>query len=219
MRFIDDGAPSGTDETADGSWSTDVPASRDGALLTGTSFLDLKNQEPLLCSARDLGKDAPSGEYSLSLGGGVTGQLGFYLIGFGPYASGGASVGVTSRGMAFAQFQGVLGGGIGSFAGYGVQGGGSHSAVPLKTGWQSSTGVQFEFNFGAGTSYSLTIQVSDDNLGGQSNIPFFKLRPIFGQGIGVGASISVYSSKTFAFPIPQPEVSTISSHPLLLYTP
>jgi hypothetical protein len=140
VRFIDAGAPIGADDTTDDDPQSDSFSSRNQAALSWTSSLDLRHNMPLLCSLRDLRNDAHSGEVLFGVGGGITGELGWYLIGLGPYASAGGGVGVTSRGMAFLQFQGALGGGVGSFVGYGVQAGASYSKVPLKTGWQSSGG-------------------------------------------------------------------------------
>ena len=117
----------------------------------------------------------------------------------GPFIGGGVSVGFTSSGQVFIQFQGELAAGSGIYAGVGLQGGISHSDCPMSAGINVSQSVQVDANFGAGVSAGASGNVDPSGTSGGLSVGGGRIGVGFGAAFDVGGvqSVTIASPSLF----------------------
>jgi RHS repeat-associated protein len=136
-----------------------------------------------------------SGQVSIGIAGTIGGSP--ILISPGPFVGGGVSVGFTTGGQLFVQFQGAGMVGVGAFGGVGVQGSYSSSASPIAVGYStSSTALHGELNAGWEAAVGLSGDLASDGRGLSSSLPMVDIGAGYGVMVGVGAS----TTTTFASP-------------------
>jgi RHS repeat-associated protein len=143
------------------------------------------------------GCSGPETQFTVGIGG---------LAGFSPsptivfpswFLAGSTSIGFTSNGALLLQFQGTASGGIGAYAGVGVQGGMSRSTGPSSPGWTDSLSAQADINVGWGPSIGGSLQVNGEGKGIQTGLPGAGR---LGIGIGAQASLGVTQTTTYTTP-------------------
>ena len=145
----------------------------------------------LICSG-------PETQYSLGIGGLVGGGLPPAFIFPSFFVAGSSSVGFTSNGALFVQFQGTGAVGVGIFAGVGIQAGRSTSNSPTEAGITSSQSLQVDVNAGFGGSVGGSYQFNTEGSGIQGSVPGRLGR--LGFGVGAQASLGVTQTATIATP-------------------
>jgi hypothetical protein len=103
------------------------------------------------------------------------------------------SVGATSNGQVFIQFQAVAMTGLGLFAGAGVAAGPGWGNQPLPNGWSTSTTWHSEVNGGWGAAVGASLDVGQGSVSGA-----FSPDPRIGAGYGVMVGTGVATTTTFA---------------------
>jgi RHS repeat-associated protein len=114
----------------------------------------------------------------------------------GPFVGGGASLGFTSTGRFFIQFQASGMVGPGFYAGVGLQGGVGYTKCTLRTGVNTGKSIHAEGNLGFGDSVGGAIDV--DTTGASLTGPPPRLRA--GVGFGIMAAAGMSTTTTIATP-------------------
>ena len=167
----------------------------------GANPISFGDPSGLMGGGGNNGKNAPVSsckEEQFSLGINLT--IGGAPVGFGPFLGGGTTIGVTSNGNFFVNFQASASVGVGMIAAVGASGGFSQSATPTASGMTMATLAQADAAIGVGDMYGVTVQHDMvDEAGGIStgNLPQISH---YGVGLGIQLSAGVASSVTLATP-------------------
>ena len=145
----------------------------------------------LICSG-------PETQYSLGIGGLIGGAPPPAWIFPSGFVAGSTSVGFTSNGALFIQFQGTGAIGAGFFLGVGVQAERSTSNSPTAAGITSNESVQIDANAGYGGSVGGSVKVNTDGSAVQGSVPGRLGR--LGFGFGAQASLGITLTSTIATP-------------------
>jgi RHS repeat-associated protein len=139
--------------------------------------------------------DASGLDWAASIG--ISGTIGGNIFPFapGPFISGGTSIGVTSGGQLFIQFQAAGMVGLGIFGGVGIQGGVSHSSCPTAAGISTENALHAEANNGFGGFGGGAV-----DIGRNSQSISLPVEIKGGVGVGIMAGAGVSTTTTIATP-------------------
>ncbi len=147
-------------------------------------------------------------QFSFGMGGSAGAGADF---GFG--IAGSSSIGFTSSGQLFMQFQGAGMSVNGAYAGVGLQGGVSYSATPTPSGVSTTWAFHGEGDAGDALSLGLSTDINNDSISGGFPIPGTAR---FGVGEGAMAGVGASTTTTIATPpiaIPVPGVDRDAETP------
>ena len=158
---------------------------------------------------------------------GIAGTIGGGpIVGF--FLGGGTSLGVTSSGQIFIQFQAASMLGVGDYAGVDFQGGVSHSDTPTPAGISTQTAYHGEANGAVGLGGGVSGDANSESLGAGSPTPHTKALK---GGVGYGGMIGGGKSTTTTIATPPlgfprenrsdetPPVTNINAPPNAPYIP
>jgi hypothetical protein len=141
-------------------------------------------------------KDCSEKQYTV----GVNLSVGGSPVGFGLFLGGGTSVGLTSNGALFFNFQASMSTGLGLIGAVGATGGVATSPTPTTSGLSVADLAQADIAVGAGDMYGVTFQGNaGDRTAGASTGNLPKISKL---GVGIGAQVSagIARSVTLATP-------------------